>query len=155
MFCRPVDHTSLIKHYYGEKGKKYDWSIDSDNGLWIPVKGRDGLGHHHGTDFDCPQGTIVRAMADGIVIRTRYESATDPKQGAGLYILQLVILPGYDSWGLRYSHLKAVYVKPGQKIERFEPIAESGDTGDAECAYLHVDLMNLKRQWRPIPLESE
>jgi len=148
VFSRPVDPAFVINRYYGEKNAKYDWSIDADNGLWLPLKHLDGMGQHRGTDFDCPHGAIVRAMCDGIIVRARHESAIEPTFGAGLYILQLVCFLGYDSWALKYAHLKAVYVKAGQKVCRNEAMAESGNG-------LHVDLMDLRAQWRPIPLESE
>lgn len=153
MFTRPVDHAFQIQRYYGEKDRRFTWSLDPDNGFWIPIKDQYGFGQHRGTDFDCPIGTVVRAMADGIIIRRRFESALDAKEGAGLYVLQLVSMPGYDNWVLRYAHLRAVYVEPGDRIVRGQPIAESGNTGDVLSPYLHVDLMNLKRQWRAIPLE--
>lgn len=147
MFSRPVDPTFPIHRYYGEKDAKYDWSIEPENGVWLPVKDPDGKGHHRGTDFDCPLGAIVRAMCDGMILRARHEKASDPKYGAGLYILQLVSMMGYDNWVLKYSHLKAVYVTPGQQVYRQDAMAESGEG-------LHVDLMDLRLQWKPIPLES-
>lgn len=153
MFSRPVDPGIAVKRYYGEKGRRYQWSIDPDNGFWIPVKNSDGFGQHRGTDFECPTGTLVRAMADGVVIRCRHENSLDPKVGAGLYILQLLNLLDYDSWILKYSHLKAVYVQPGEQVYRFQAIAESGDSGDTDSSYLHVDLMNLHRQWKAIQVE--
>lgn len=153
MFSRPVDLTYPIKAFYGTKDRRYDWSID-DNGLWVPIKGPEGKGSHRGTDFSCPSGTIVRAMADGLVIRTRFENPLDFSQGAGLYILQLVIMPGYDSWILKYSHLKAVHIEPGTRIYRHTPIAESGESGAAQEPYLHCDLMNLRHQWQAIQLET-
>ncbi len=154
MFSRPVDPTYQISRHYGEKDKKYDWMIDPDNGLWIPIRDRDGKGQHRGIDFDCPKGTIVRAMADGIIIRARFENAVNTKLGAGLYITQLVMYPGFDSWALKYCHLKAIYVDVGKRVCRHDAMAESGDSGNADSAYLHVEIMNLTRQWRPIPLES-
>jgi murein DD-endopeptidase MepM/ murein hydrolase activator NlpD len=154
MFSRPVDTRYPIKTYYGEKDRRYTWSIDSDNGLWLPVRDSQGFGNHRGTDFDCPPGTIVRAMADGFIIRSRYEDPLDTKIGAGLHILQLVNLPGFDSWVLKYSHLRAVYVRPGHRIARHDPIALSGNTGDALSPYLHVDLQNIQHQWRAVQLES-
>lgn len=154
MFSRPVDSTYLVRKYYAEKGRHYDWSIDPDNGFWVPVKDKDGFGQHHGIDFDCEPGTIVRAMADGVIVRAQFESATDFTLGRGLYILQLVNFPGFDSWMLCYSHLKAAYVKPGQRVCRLDAMAESGNSGNVIAPFLHVDLMNLKRQWKPIPLES-
>jgi murein DD-endopeptidase MepM/ murein hydrolase activator NlpD len=155
MFGRPVDTRFPIWTHYGEKDKRFEWSIDPDNGLWIPVKGAYGLGQHCGVDFDCPIGTLVHAMADGIIIRARYESAIRDDIGAGLYVLQLVSLPGFDSWTIRYSHLKAVYVRPGQTISRYTAFAESGNSGAALRPFLHVDLMDLRRQWRDIPISSD
>lgn len=152
MFNRPVE--APIRAHYGERDWHYPWSIDPDNGLWIPVKDRDGLGHHRGTDFDCPLGSVVRAMADGIIVRARFQNALDAKAGAGLYIIQLINEPGYDSWTLRYTHLKAVYVGPGERVKAGQGIAESGNSGAAERPYLHVDLMNLHHQWRAVPLEG-
>lgn len=154
MFIRPVDDRFSIKAFYGEKNKRYTWSIDPENGFWIPIQGKDGIGQHRGTDFDCPIGTVVRAMADGFVIRARFQDTLNHSAGAGLHILQFINTPEYDGWVLRYAHLKAVYVKPGGLVLSGQAIAESGNTGDVVSPYLHVDLMNLKRQWRAIALES-
>lgn len=155
MFLRPVDSIFPIKTYYGEKGYRFDWSIDPDLGLWVPMRLADGQGQHRGTDFNCPRYTPVRAMADGIIIRTRYESALDSRRGAGLYVLQLVQGLGYDSWVIKYSHLKAAYVEVGTPVKRGHFIAESGSSGAVDGPYLHVDLMNLKHQWKAIPLPDE
>jgi len=150
-FLAPVE--APIKAYYGDKGRQYDWSVDPDNGFWLPIKAADGFGQHRGTDFECPPGTVVRAMADGVVVRSRFESPLNVKEGAGLYILQLVMLIGFDSWVIKYSHLKASHVTPGQRIQRGDAIAESGNSGNVLSPYLHVDLMNLRHQWQPIPFD--
>lgn len=153
VFARPVDTLFPIKAQYGDRSARYEWSIDRDIGLWIPIQYQ-GAGDHNGIDFDCPIGTIVRAMSDGMIVRSRYENYLASDDGAGLFILQIVTLLGYDSWVLKYSHIKASYVKPGQAIKRGEAIAESGMSGNAISPYLHVDLMNLHRQWQPIPIEN-
>ena len=154
LFIKPVDTLSPIKVDYGEPGTKYTWSIDLDTGFWIPIKGPDGLGHHNGIDFDCPVGSVVRSMSDGFILRSKFENHLDTTEGSGLYILQLVILPGFDSWVLKYTHLKSSFVSPGQSVKRGEAIAESGFSGNSLSSYLHVDLMNLSHQWRPIPLDN-
>lgn len=154
MFSRPVEPDYPITAVYGQKAARYTWSMDPDNGFWLPIKGRDGLGQHRGTDFRCPIGTVVHAMCDGLILRARYENPLDPSEGAGLYILQLVSVPGYDNWVLRYSHLSKRHVKPGDKVYRGECIGETGDTGQLVEPFLHVDLMNVLRQWRAIPLET-
>lgn len=149
-FVRPVDPQFPVKTRYRERGAKYDWSVDPDNGLWIPVRDRHGFGEHCGTDFECDIGVPVRAIADGLIIRSRYENTIRQNTGAGLYITQLITLLGHDSWVLKYSHLKASHVSPGQMVKQGEPIAESGNSGNCLSPYLHVDLLNLKYQWKEI-----
>lgn len=111
------------------------------------------MGQHRGIDFDCAIGTIVHAMAGGMVVKARYEDTSDARVGAGLHIVQLVIMPGYDAWWIRYSHLRVVYTEVGNKIQRGQPIAESGESGDVERPLLHVDLADrgVPAQYHPIP----
>lgn len=92
-------------------------------------------------------------MADGIVTSVRHENKQDPNAGSGLHITQLVNLLGYDSWIVRYTHLKAAYVKVGQMIQKHDPIAESGSSVDTGEAYLHVDMMDLRHQYRAVQFE--
>lgn len=109
------------------------------------------MGHHRGTDYDCPRGTIVRAICDGFIIRSRLENYLDTRVGAGLYITQLVTMLGFDNHVVRYSHLKSIHVYPGQTVKKGQPIAESGNSGDIQSPILHVDMVNLKHQWMEIP----
>lgn len=155
MFSRPVDENFPIKAEYGEKGGRYTWSIDPENGLWLPIQYHGRGGNHRGIDFDCPIGTVVRAMCDGVIERVRFENYLDSRYGSGLYIFQRVGLRGFDSWTLRYTHLKATYVKVGQVVYQGDPMAESGNSGDVLSPYLHIDLMDLRSQYRPIPLDGK
>lgn len=95
-------------------------------------------------------------MCDGFIIRSRYERPLEPEQGAGLYILQLVMMEGFDSWVLKYAHLQASYVNPGDRVKRGQPIAVSGKTGELHHLppYLHVDLQDLRHQWKAVQLEG-
>lgn len=146
MFSYPVDKTHPIKTYYGQKGQHYMQYLDPDNGLWVPGKDQDGYGNSCGVDFNCPAGTLVHAMADGFIVRASPENAIDR---SGLHILQLVSMPGFDSWMLKYSNLQLVYVRPGDRVNRQDNLAQSSDPG------LHVDLMSIRgRQWKPIPFDS-
>jgi len=103
---------------------------------------------HCGTDFDCPSGTPVRAMVDGIITSARTAGPLDYHASSGLFVIQLVMDPGFDSWWAKYAHLRRVYVEHGQRINRGDIIGLSG------IPYLHVDLMDLKRQWKAVPLEG-
>lgn len=153
MFARPVDDSFPIKAHFGDLGVQYDWSMDPDNGYWIPVKCHQGRGNHRGTDFDCPIGTVVKAMADGMIIAVKHENALDSKQGVGLFITQLVNDLGHDSWVVRYCHLKAAYTKVGDFVYKHQPIAESGNSGAVVSPYLHVDMTDLRRQYKAIQFE--
>lgn len=80
-------------------------------------------------------------MSDGFIVRSSLE-------GAALYITQLVTLLGFDSWVLKYENLRGSFVYPGQTVKQGQYIAESG------APHLHVDLMNLNHQWRPLMFDS-
>jgi murein DD-endopeptidase MepM/ murein hydrolase activator NlpD len=146
MFTSPVDPRFPPTSYYGKEGPDYGWSLDPDNGLWLATKSEGGVGNHRGVDYACPHGTLIRAMADGFIVRASHEDAIEHSRGAGLHILQLVMLPGFDSWTLRYTHLSSVCVKPGQRVKQHDIIGQTG------TPHLHIDLMDLRRQWRPIPI---
>jgi murein DD-endopeptidase len=135
-----------------EASKRYEWRRDERTGLWSKGRDQKGIGHHRGTDFQVPEGMPVHAMADGMVVRVRWEYPENLKAGMGLHIIQLVMAVGYDSWSLRYTHLGSAFVKPGERIRRFQTIGTTGKSGDAGHPFLHVDLMDLKGQYREIPL---
>lgn len=85
------------------------------------------------------------AMADGMIIRAR----DSEKVGVGFYVLQIVMLPGFDSWTLRYARLLSTpMVMPGQRVVRGDRI------GLASEPPLWIDLQDLKGVLRPIPLEA-
>lgn len=154
MFSPPVDPRYPCTSFFTEEHPRHEWSIDPDTGIWIPIKGINGEGQHKGIDFSCPIGTIVHAMSDGIIAFSKHEDSKNKNIGDGLFVMQIVLLEGYDSWILKYSHLKSVCVETGQHVDRYSVIGESGASGAASYPYLHVDLMDLRRQWRPIPIKS-
>lgn len=150
-FFWPIENRYPVLHPFGEWGEQWPSYIDPDTGYWIPKRSEPGqLGQHCGIDFACPIKTLVSAMADGTVVKARYEEALDPQAGAGLHVIQIVNMPGFDAWWLRYAHLDSVYVHLGEKVRRGQPIGESGRTGDASEPMLHVDLMDPHRQYHPI-----
>lgn len=150
-FHRPVDAQFPVLSEFGEKGIRWDQQVDPQTGFWIPRVS--GYGEHHGTDFMCPEGTTVKAMADGVIVKASYESSIDIMSGSGLHIVQLVIMPGFDAWWCKYCHLKSAHVKIGQKVIRGQEIASSG-LGESRRAYLHVDLMDPRHQFHSIRWEK-
>ena len=151
-FRRPLDQKYPICANFLAWGERFEWYIDKDNGYWIPRGSEPGAkGQHRGTDFACPVGTPVMAMADGMITKTGFERAIYTELGCGLHILQLVSLPGYDSWWIRYGHLRRVLVHLGDTVKAGQVVAESGQSGAAGYPMLHVDLMDTKHQYKEIP----
>lgn len=88
---------------------------------------------HRGIDFDCPIGTPVSAMVDGVVFRSGWER--DPNMepnyqniGFGLRVWQTFTLNGekFFAW---YGHLSQAFVNEGDKIKAGDVVGLSGATG--------------------------
>ncbi|MBN1893578.1 M23 family metallopeptidase [bacterium] len=90
--------------------------------------------HHPGVDIPMPVGTKVLATADGVV----KEVCLRPRMHKeyGIYI---VIDHGYG-YTTKYAHLSNVLVRPGQKVLRWEPIGEVGNTGRTTGYHLHYEV---------------
>jgi murein DD-endopeptidase MepM/ murein hydrolase activator NlpD len=99
--------------------------------------------HHNGIDLSARYGTKVYAAADGVVefIRQRYRL----NKGYGRVI---IINHGYGYKTL-YGHLKTILVKPGEKVERWQVIGLSGDTGRATGPHLHYEVWHHGRPQNP------
>ena len=94
---------------------------------------------HDGYDIAMPQGTAVTAPLDGKVAKVW----NDDKFGGGLSMrVQLS-----DGNTLGVAHLSAANVSEGDTVNRGQPIALSGKTGNATGAVLHVALQNPDGQY--------
>ncbi|MBT3631522.1 MAG: M23 family metallopeptidase [Candidatus Marinimicrobia bacterium] len=85
---------------------------------------------HHGQDFGVLTGTPVYAPADAVV------KSRNGKTGYGNTI---ILDHGY---GIKtvYAHLSRYSVKPGDKVERGDLIAYSGNTGRSTGPHLHYEV---------------
>lgn len=82
---------------------------------------------HMGVDFGAPTGTPVRAVADGVV------SKAGPSGGHGNY----VELDHDGPYATSYSHLSAILVKRGQKVQQGDLVGRVGTTGLSTGPHLH------------------
>lgn len=91
--------------------------------------------YHSGIDIAVPQGTVIRAPADGVVILV----ADHP------FTLEGNLLMVDHGMGLSsaFLHLSRIDVHVGDHIRRGQPIALSGMTGRATGPHLHWSL-----RWR-------
>lgn len=104
----------------------------------------DKVATHEGVDIPMPVGTKVLATADGIVkvANTLYV----PNKSYGM---QVVIDHGYG-YKTRYAHLSKIYVRVGQKVKRWDPIGEVGQTGRATGPHLHYEVLFSGKPQNPI-----
>lgn len=93
-----------------------------------------GSRNHRGTDLG-GTSTTVRAIADGVVVASRYSSS------AGWLV---DIDHGKDSNGKRYKsrnfHLRRQGIKKGSRVHAGEAIGEEGSTGNSIAAHLHLEV---------------
>ena len=125
------DHTPSIKpcagYYSSGFGKRRD-----------PFTGR--LTMHYGLDIANRPGTPIYATADGKVIANLYT------RGLG----RVVIVDHGYGYRTVYGHLRRTFVRRGQKVKRWQKIAEMGNTGRSTGPHLHYEVWHNGRPVNPI-----
>ena len=95
---------------------------------------------HPGIDVSVPRGTSVVAPADGVVVfcgaRAGYGNAMMLDHGFGVVT--------------RYGHLDGYNVRPGQRVQRGDVIAFSGNTGRSTAPHLHYEVWVNDQMRNPI-----
>lgn len=113
--------------------------------------GAEGDGSHVGVDIRVPEGTPVRAIANGVVTRVANDAS-----GFGL----LIVIrhphmpdpenPDYETvLYSNYTHLSAQYVTEGQTVTKGQEIGLSGQTGFATGPHLHFQIDRDTAPWHP------
>ncbi len=85
---------------------------------------------HSGVDIRSPQGTPVKATADGIV------SVSGWAGGNG----NVVVIEHGKGFTSAYAHNTKILVRVGQKIKRGDTIALSGSTGMSTGPHVHYEV---------------
>jgi murein DD-endopeptidase MepM/ murein hydrolase activator NlpD len=98
---------------------------------------------HHGIDIPARKGTKILASADGVVSFVKHKYTPNKSYGR-----EIRIDHGYGIETL-YGHLSKIYVRVGQKVKRWEPIGEVGDTGMAEGFHLHYEVRKGREKVNP------
>ena len=86
---------------------------------------------HSGIDISAERGTPVKAPAPGAVVFMGSQAE---------YGNTVIIDHGNDLKSL-YGHLQKIQVAPGQKVERGQVIAFSGNTGKTSGPHLHYEIL--------------
>lgn len=115
----------------------FTWPLQ--NAELLSPFGPRGRTHHTGMDIRGRHGggdAVFAARAGKVTIATR-------RSGYGL-IVELTHEDGYKS---RYAHLKRILVRPGQQVNRQEPIGIVGSTGRASTAHLHFEILSPQNRF--------
>jgi murein DD-endopeptidase MepM/ murein hydrolase activator NlpD len=94
---------------------------------------------HTGIDIVTPEGTELKATADGIVEEAGW---------AGGYGYRVIIDHGNNIKSL-YAHCSELLVKKGDKIQRSQVIARAGATGTAVEPHVHYEIIQDGKQIDP------
>ncbi|HDQ45407.1 MAG TPA: M23 family metallopeptidase [bacterium] len=97
-----------------------------------PLTGK--VQEHRGVDIPSREGTRVLATADGVVKIAKSNYRTNKSYGQ-----YIVIDHGYEYETL-YAHLSKIYVRPGEKVRRWQAIGEVGQTGATTGPHLHYEV---------------
>lgn len=108
----------------GRIASRFGWRIH-------PVTGEKHF--HNGIDIVMPIGTPIYAPDDG-VIRDVYFNNIGGKQ----------LLLDTDNYIFGFAHLSEVFVKKGQRVNKGDLIARSGNTGRTTGAHLHFTVADKK-----------
>ncbi|HEX6997414.1 MAG TPA: M23 family metallopeptidase [Gammaproteobacteria bacterium] len=111
----------------------------------------------HAFDFEMPVGTAVHAAREGVVIEVAsdyFDAGLDPAtDGPRANIVRIL---HDDGTMALYAHLNwnSIRVVPGQRVERGESIADSGNTGFSTGPHLHfVVQRNADGRMESVPVE--
>jgi len=92
---------------------------------------RFGLPGHNGLDIGAPQGTSIRAVAEGEVVWVD----TDPDYGNYVRVYHQAL--GFHSF---YAHLSSAGCAVGQHVKQGQEIGKMGSTGNSTGPHLHLEI---------------
>lgn len=152
-FKRPVGLEFPYAAKYGDWGPWWDKHIDT-HGMWITGQ-RDGMGQHKGLDFKVPDGTLIHAICDGLVVMSGWENPSNAKQGFGQRVRQQIEFENGITMTIVYGHLSLIYAQAGHQVHAGDRIGLSGHTGHVTGPHLHMELVDGRGQYHPIVFVDE
>ena len=142
----PVDGKIIIngEEYEIVMGTAWVWPLEEGKGYITATFGQrlpftdeneDGaLENHFEVDIAAEEGSPVMAAKDGEITFAGWEEDT----GCG----NVVIIKVNEYLQIKYSHLKSVSVKVGDKVTAGDTVGELGNTGNSTGPHLGFQIMN-------------
>ncbi|MFQ5464617.1 MAG: peptidoglycan DD-metalloendopeptidase family protein [Thermodesulfobacteriota bacterium] len=137
---RPVSPASVGKYptkVVYDRGR-FSWPITGEISSNFGVRGGS---RHDGIDIRAPEGTPIRAAADGVVVY-------DDKYMRGYG--RIIILKHPEDFFTVYAHNKTNMVGRGDRVKRGTVIATVGRSGNATGSHLHFEVRRGKTVRNPL-----
>ncbi len=99
--------------------------------------------YHQAIDIGNPAGPPVRAVASGKVVLAGW---TRTHGGYGLHVK----IDHFNGYQTLYAHLRKLYVKPGQTVQKGQIIGLMGSTGRSTGTHLHFEIRYKGRKLNPL-----
>ncbi|EMM84681.1 peptidase, M23 family [Leptospira santarosai str. 2000027870] len=140
--------TSFNSGIYEKDGIRMPYEFDSKRGD-IPFSDPRSKGPHGAIDFIVPEGTPVRAVADGVVGKVHdkpdnFLNNADPnKQNKTLGGAAINLMHNNGNGGkltTYYAHNSQILVKPGDPVKKGDIIAYSGNSGNSGKPHSHYTI---------------
>ncbi len=104
--------------------------------------GKRGGGFHSGIDYQASEGTPIYAVEIGVVVFS----------GSNIWGYgDTVILRHVGGFASLYAHASVLAVEVGQRVEKGQFLAYSGETGNASGPHLHFEIRDGARAVDPSP----
>lgn len=97
--------------------------------------------NHTGIDISMVTGTPVRTTMCGTVIFAGWSDIG--------YGYMVIVVNGL--WETRYAHLSAIHVGPGDNLEQFQLVGDSGNSGNSTGPHLHYEVRFDTEPRDPMP----
>lgn len=141
----PMSRERFNGYIHEGEGRRV-FEVDSRRYIW-PVErpgytSRFGMRHnrmHEGLDISCAIGTVIFAAKAGEVVRVGVYGA----MGRAVAVRHD---DGMETW---YGHNSALLVKEGDRVERGQILAYSGNTGRSTGPHLHFEVRYLNISLNP------
>ena len=132
--AEPPEKKVAIKKWTGQ----FVWPLE---GVLTSKFGVRGGRRHDGIDIGAPEGTEIRAAADGTVLYSG-----DQQTGYG----NLIIIGHANDMVTVYAHNQKNLVKENDKVKRGQVIGKVGRTGRATGPHLHFEIRKRTRPRNPL-----
>jgi murein DD-endopeptidase MepM/ murein hydrolase activator NlpD len=92
-------------------------------------------GRHHGIDMALACGTPLFAGVPGVVVPSDASGRLGAAYGPRAFRIRTLD----RRFDLVIGHVRTVFVRPGQRVRRGQPIALAGDAGAPDGCHLHFE----------------